>query len=102
MITFGLFVTPAIDIQNGAEPRPLPLLEATLAEELNERPGMVHFLPARITWQGTRSQVTALRWQSSGDLAAVAKSNCFLVIPADRDKISAGEKVSVWLRKDVA
>ncbi|HMI53946.1 MAG TPA: gephyrin-like molybdotransferase Glp [Candidatus Saccharimonadales bacterium] len=102
MVTFGLFAAPAIDILSGAEPRALPLLLATLAEELNEKPGMVHFLPAHVTWQGTQSHVTALRWQSSGDVAAVAKSNCFLVVPADRDKISAGEKVSIWLRKDIA
>jgi molybdopterin molybdotransferase len=102
MVTFGLFVTPAIDVLSGAEARPLPLLQATLAEELNEKPGMAHFLPARITWQGTEPQVSTLRWQSSGDVAAVAKSNCFLVVPPDRDKVSAGEKVSVWLRKDVA
>jgi molybdopterin molybdotransferase len=45
--------------------------------------------------------VKPLKWQGSGDIAALAKANCFLVIPADREKIEAGESVSVLLRKDV-
>jgi molybdopterin biosynthesis enzyme len=45
--------------------------------------------------------VKALKWQGSGDIAALALANCFLVVPADRDKIAAGERVSVLLRKDV-
>lgn len=101
MVTFELFVTPAIDLLSGAPPRPLPLVEARLGEALNERPGLAHFLPARIEWQGTSPEVKALRWQGSGDVAALANANCFLVAPAEREKIAAGESVSVLLRKDV-
>jgi len=36
-----------------------------------------------------------------GDIATLAKANCFLVVPEDREKIAAGESVSVLLRKDV-
>ena len=43
----------------------------------------------------------AIRWQGSGDLAAVAKSNCFLYIPADRSRYECGEPVSVLPRRDV-
>jgi len=45
--------------------------------------------------------VKALRWQGSGDVAALSNANCFLVVPADREKIEIGESVSVLLRKDV-
>jgi molybdopterin molybdotransferase len=102
MVTFQLFAIPAIDIISGAEPRPLPLLEATLTESLKEKPGLTHFLPARLEWSGTAPQVHALRWQGSGDIAALSKANCFLVVPADREKIEVGERVLVLLRKDVA
>jgi molybdopterin molybdotransferase len=101
MVTFELFVTPAIDLLSGAQARPLPLVEARLGEALNERPGLTHFLPARIEWRGTTPEVKALNWQGSGDIAALANANCFLVAPADREKISAGENVSVLLRKDI-
>jgi molybdopterin molybdotransferase len=101
MVTFELFVAPAIDLLSGAEARPLPLVEARLGEALTEKPGLAHFLPARVEWSGGAPEVKALKWQGSGDIAALAKANCFLVVPADRDKIAAGDRVSVVLRKDV-
>jgi len=101
MVTFELFVTPAIDLLSGAEARPLPLVEARLGEALHEKSGLAHFLPARVEWRRGAPEVKALKWQGSGDIAALAKANCFLVVPADRDKIAAGERVSVLLRKDV-
>ena len=101
MVTFQLFVTPAIDLLSGAQAHPLPLVEARLAQALNERPGLTHFLPARIEWHGAEPQVSALKWQGSGDIAALAGANCFLVVPAEREKIASGERVSVLLRKDV-
>jgi molybdopterin molybdotransferase len=101
MVTFELFVAPAIDLLSGAEARPMPVMEARLGEALNEKPGLAHFLPARVEWRGLAPEVKTLKWQGSGDVAALAKANCFLVVPADREKIEMGESVSVWLRKDV-
>jgi molybdopterin molybdotransferase len=101
MVTFLLFVAPALDVLNGAPARPLPLLEATLAEAMKEKPGMTHFLPARLEWRGESAEVRPLRWQGSGDIATLSRANCFLVMPADRQDIAAGEKVSVLPRSDV-
>jgi len=101
MVTFQLFVTPAIDLLSGADAHSLPLVEARLSEALNERPGLTHFLPARIEWRGAEPQVSALKWQGSGDIAALAGANCFLMVPAERENIPSGEQVSVLLRKDV-
>jgi molybdopterin molybdotransferase len=101
MVTFELFVAPAIDLLSGAEARALPLVEARLAETMTEKPGLAHFLPARVEWQGMTPHVRALKWQGSGDIAALAEANCFLVVPEDREKLEAGESVSVLLRKDV-
>src|SRR5207245_8638128 len=42
MVTFELFVALAIDLLSGADGRPLPLVEARLAEPLNERPRLPH------------------------------------------------------------
>lgn len=101
MVTFQLFVIPAIDLLSGAEARPLPLVEARLGGALNERPGLTHFLPACIKWHGAEPLVSALKWQGSGDIAALVGANCFLVVPAEREKIASGERVYVLLRKDV-
>jgi len=101
MVTFELFVTPALDLLSGAGARPLPVLEAHLGEILHEKPGLTHFLPARVEWTGTTPVVKTLKWQGSGDIAALAKANCFLVVPADRAEVQTGEPVSILLRKDV-
>jgi molybdopterin molybdotransferase len=102
MVTFELFVPPALDLLAGAEARPLPLVRAQLGEALKEKPGLTHFLPARVEWQGPTPEVKALPWQGSGDIAALARANCYLVVPADREEIPKGEPVSILLRKDVA
>jgi molybdopterin molybdotransferase len=101
MVTFQLFVIPAMDILSGALPRSLPLLEATLAEPLQENPSLTHFLPAHIEWPDSIATVRPLRWQGSGDIAALARANCFLVVPANRPQIPTGDKVSVLPRFDV-
>jgi molybdopterin molybdotransferase len=101
MVTFELFVVPAIDILSGAAPQPLPFLNAALGDPLNERPGMTHFLPAAVTWQTGAAVVRALQWKGSGDTVTMAKANCFLVVGADVEAIKAGDAVSVLLRRDV-
>ncbi len=121
MVTFELFVTPAIDLLNGIAPRALALVEAELAEELREKPGMTHFLPARLDWSDNFSngtptdasntevrspktlagKVRALRWQGSGDIAAMVQANCFLVVDAELSHVAAGTRMPVLLRKDV-
>lgn len=101
MVTFELFVAPAVDLLSGAEARPLPLVEARLAEVLDEKPGVTHFLPARMDGQGTNREVVALKWQGSGDIAALARANCFVVVPAEKEKIEVGERVEVMVRRDL-
>lgn len=102
MVTFELFVAPALDLMSGAAARPVPLLQARLGTDLTEKPGLAHFLPARVEWQGFVPSVRPLPWQGSGDIATLVQANCFLVIPPDREQISAGESVNVLLRTDVA
>jgi molybdopterin molybdotransferase len=101
MVTFELFVVPAIDLLSGAAARDLPLVQARLAAALNEKPGLTHFLPARVEWRGTTPEVKSLPWQGSGDIAALAHANCFLVVAADRIQVNVGETVPILLRKDV-
>jgi molybdopterin molybdotransferase len=101
MVTFELFAAPAIDLLSGAPGRDLPLVEAHLGAALNEKQGLTHFLPARVEWPGPTPEVRALPWQGSGDIAALAHANCFLVVAADRSQVNVGETVPILLRKDV-
>jgi molybdopterin molybdotransferase len=101
MVTFELFVTAAIDVLNGAAARPLPVVEARLSEPVKEKPGLTHFLPAIVQWPSATPEVKPVAWQGSGDVAALARANCFLIVPPDREEMNAGAIVSILLRKDV-
>jgi molybdopterin molybdotransferase len=102
MVTFELFVVPAIDLLSGAPARPLPFLKATLAEAMKEKPGMTHFLPARVQFDSGEAHVKPLAWKGSGDTVAMAKANCFLVVGSDIQSLAVGENVNVLMRKDVS
>jgi molybdopterin molybdotransferase len=98
MVTFGLFVQPAVDILAGAEVRPLPFVQAVLTAPLSEKPGLTHFLPAQISWRGETARVSPIAWQGSGDVVAMAHANCLMVVPPGREGIDAGEVVQVLMR----
>jgi len=101
MITFQLFVIPALDLLSGSEPRAVVLLDATLAEAVEDRPGLTCFLPARLDWSRSIPEVRALAWKGSGDIGTLSRANCFLVLPDDAYALSQGERVSVLPRFDV-
>jgi len=101
MVTFELFVAPAVDLLSGADARALPIFEARLGEALNERPGVTHFLPARMEGQGAEREVKVLKWQGSGDVAALGKANCYVVVPAEEEELAVGERVKILLRRDL-
>jgi molybdopterin molybdotransferase len=97
MVTFELLVVPAIEILSGAKPRPLPLFKAKLAHPVNEKPPLAHFLPARLTWPGP--EVEMISWEGSGDVRALVRGNCFLVVHGEKQKLDAGEWVDVLPRR---
>jgi molybdopterin molybdotransferase len=99
MVTFELFVVPAIDIVGGAAARPLPFFKAKLMAPVRQKAPLTHFLPADIVWSEGEPQVRERPWQGSGDIAALAQANAFLVIPAHKQEWSAGEWVDVMLRR---
>jgi molybdopterin molybdotransferase len=101
MVTFELFVVPAIDVLSGAEPRPLPIFRARLAHALNERSELTHFLPARVQNVRGEPEVAALAWQGSGDMVAMAESNAFLVVWPEKLHWEAGEMAMVLPRRGV-
>ncbi|MBZ5660597.1 MAG: molybdopterin molybdotransferase MoeA [Acidobacteriia bacterium] len=99
MVTFELFVLPAIDVFSGAAPRPLPIFRAKLATDVHEKGPLIHFLPARIDWQDREARVSQLAWQGSGDVVALASANGFLVVGPEQPDIPAGELADVLPRR---
>lgn len=99
MVTFELFAVPAVDILSGGDARSLPLFKAQLAKSVEQKAELTHFLPAVVEWPNGEATVTELPWQGSGDIAALARGNCFLVVHQAKLKLAAGEWVDVLPRR---
>lgn len=97
IVTFTLFAGPLLRAMGGerdAEPRFVPAL---VAEEVRVKAGLTRFLPARIETTIRGARVRRIAWQGSGDLAAAARANGFLVVPESAERVAAGELASVLL-----
>jgi molybdopterin molybdotransferase len=98
MVTFELFARPVLEALAGMTLRKLVFLHARLKDEFKTKPGLKRFLPAILAGEFEQAEVDIVRWQGSGDIAATARANCYAVIPADRERIAAGEWVAVLVR----
>jgi molybdopterin molybdotransferase len=98
MVTFELFAKPLLLALAGMTPGPLAFVRARLKASVKTKTGLKRFLPALLSGKFEDSEVESVRWQGSGDIAAVARSNCFLVVPPDRERIEAGEWVAIIMR----
>jgi molybdopterin molybdotransferase len=97
MVTFELFARPILEALAGMTPRKLIFLHAQLKSEIRAKPGLKRFLPAILSGEFEQAEVELVRWQGSGDIAATAAANCYVVIPPDRERIAAGEWVSLLM-----
>ena len=101
MVTFELFAVPAIELLSCYTPQALPFFRAKLAHALNEKPGVAHYLPARVSWPNGEPHVELMLWEGSGDIGAVVRGNCFVKLDQPRLQIEAGEWVDVLPRRGV-
>jgi molybdopterin molybdotransferase len=99
-VTFHLFAAPVLAaLGRDSSPQPRFTL-AQFAGEWRGKPGLTRFLPAWCDFGrgSTRtSEVRLIPWQGSGDIAAFARSNCFVVVPADAEMLPDGSLVQILL-----
>jgi molybdopterin molybdotransferase len=101
MVTFELFARPLLEALARVPPRKLVYLHPKLKSEIKTKPGLKRFLPAILSGEFEQTEVELVRWQGSGDIAATASANCYIVIPPDRERIAAGEYVPLLMRQAV-
>lgn len=96
--TFSLFGVPVLNVLCGrTEPRP-HFISAQLTRAVKGKPSLTRFVPSLCTYPaqpGRLPQVAAIPWQGSGDLAAFARANCFLVVPEGVESIAPETTVSI-------
>lgn len=101
-VTFLLFAVPVLAALKGsreAAPR-FALAKMGPKSDRGGKTGLTRFLPAFCTFQsatGELPQVEFVSWQGSGDLVALARSNCFIVVPEDTRYFEPGDTVRILL-----
>jgi molybdopterin molybdotransferase len=95
MVTFLLFAAPMLRALAGETRLSPRFAQATLADP-EPATDLTRFLPAHLDANWDHASVHRIPWQGSGDLAATARSNCFVVLPPDV-ALDAGANVQVLL-----
>ena len=99
-VTFLLFAAPVLEALAGRRDAAPRFAAARLTAEVKGKGGLTRFLPAFCNFAapaGALPQVALVPWQGSGDLAALARSNCFLVLPEEAHRLKAGATVRILL-----
>ncbi|HEV2214847.1 MAG TPA: gephyrin-like molybdotransferase Glp [Terracidiphilus sp.] len=99
-VTFLLFGARVLGALAGKAEAGPQFAMARLREPVKAKLGLTRFLPARCVWNpagSTEPEVAAVPWQGSGDQAAFARSNCFVVVPETTEGLAAGALVRILL-----
>ncbi len=96
MVTFETIARAAIEKMQGLREPALPLLRARLTRPFRQRPGLTRFLPARLSPDG--AAIEPYISHGSGDVAALARCNAFLVTEPDRAEWAAGDDIRALLK----
>jgi molybdopterin molybdotransferase len=97
LVTFGLLARPMLAALTGEESWTPRFINASLQEEVQVAAGLTRILPAELTSSQGGAVVRRVPWQGSGDMAALARSNAFLVLPERGGVLSENSTVTVWL-----
>lgn len=95
MLTFHLFVRPALWKLGGRRDLFPPRFHATAMEAMSKKTGRREFKRGILSYAGDRWEVRTTGPQGSGILTSMTLANCFVVIDEERGDVATGETVSV-------
>ena len=96
MITFETIARAAVEKAQGLRDPALLLLRARLTGPVRHKTGLTRFLPAILSSDG--ATIAPMISHGSGDVAALARCNAFLVTDPDREAWAAGEDIRVLVK----
>jgi molybdopterin molybdotransferase len=97
MITFELFARPAILKMMGRHDLTRPLIKAVLEDSVVNEDGRRIFARVAVKRRGEQYFAKLTGPQGSGILTSMALANALAIIPEDRERVAAGETVSVMM-----
>jgi molybdopterin molybdotransferase len=98
LVTFYVFAREALLRLAGAQPLPLPVLQARCTTAIRKRPGRTEFQRAIVEAAPEGGwQVRLTGSQGAGVLRSMSEANALLVLRHEQSSVAAGEPVDVWL-----
>jgi molybdopterin molybdotransferase len=98
LVTFYVFAREALLKLSGAQPDPLPVLQARSVAAIRKRPGRTEFQRAVVgPAAGGGWQVQLTGSQGAGILRSMSEANALVVLRHDQGSVAAGDPVDVWL-----
>jgi molybdopterin molybdotransferase len=97
LISFEVFVRPALRRMLGAEPISRPSVTATLTQAVRSPAGKRQFLRVFVSRQGDQVLAEPLPGQGSHMLSGLAAANALAVVPEATTELAAGAQVTTWL-----
>ena len=95
MVSFEMFVRPAILKMLGVTDWQRPTVEATLMDEVRRKDERRHYLRVRVEWREGEYRAYLTGGQGSGILNSMVKANGLAIIPEEWDHVPAGARVRV-------
>lgn len=96
MVTFELFVRPALAKMEGCPEQRRPVLSATLKGPLSSRGPRRAFLPGWLEPETAGLAAYPIPTCGSADIVAFAKANSLLIVPEDIEQLGVGQSVHVY------
>ena len=97
MVTFELFVRPAIRKLSGHSPYLRPRVQVTLQDGFSRSPGREEYVRAKVFAAESGLAAVPTGAQGSGVLSSMLGANALLVIAPEAESLSAGEQVTALL-----
>ena len=95
MVTFYLFVQPALRKLMGDLHSTTYTLKVPCSSRLRKRPGRVEYQRGVLEREQDQTVVRKTGPQGSGILSSMSEANCFIVLPLESAGVSPGEVVEV-------
>lgn len=100
MVAFEEFVRPALLKMMGMRDIYRRVIEVTLGEDIEKKPGRRHFIQAILKYRDGTIYAYPLRERGSGILSSLVKADGLIVIDEDITEVKAGSRVRFQIIKE--
>jgi molybdopterin molybdotransferase len=97
LVTFEMFVRPALRRLLGYQRVIQPTVRAVLGESIDKKPGRTQFLRVQVRQEGETLVASSSGDQNTGILRSMVRANAIAILSSDAGQLSAGSSVEIHL-----